>query len=149
MHWLSWLLWLQARNREYNGWFQESSNEYYIDGAENEIAEIRKSLAEANHDELELEVGDLLWDALSLINKLDHAWLIDMNRVCTRAVAKFAERMPYNVEWYFEWDMRKRHEIWEETKKLQKSRGLDENHPLVLKVWEGMKNTKDKEKIHN
>lgn len=144
MQWLSWLLWLQARNRLYNGWFQESSNEYYIDGAENEIAEIRKSLTEANHDELELEVGDLLWDALSLINKLDHAWLIDMDRVCTRAVAKFAERMPYVVEWYFEWDMERRHETWEETKKLQKSRGLDENHPLVLKVWEGVKNTKDK-----
>lgn len=143
MHWLSWLLWLQARNRLYNGWFQESSNDYYIDGAENEIAEIRKSLAEQNHDELELEVGDLLWDALTLINKLDHAWLIDMNRVCTRAVAKFAERMPYVVEWYFEWNMDRRHETWEEAKKLQKSRGLDENHPLVQKVWEGVKNTKD------
>lgn len=139
MQWLSWLLWLQARNRLYNGWFQESSNEYYIDGAENEIAEIRKSLAEQNHDELELEVGDLLWDALSLINKLDHAWLIDMDRVCTRAVAKFAERMPYVVEWYFEWDMERRHETWEEAKKLQKSRGLDENHPLVQKVWNTIK----------
>lgn len=140
MQWLSWLLWLQARNRDYNGWFSESPLEYYIDGAENEIAEIRESLAEENHDELELEVGDLLWDALSLINRLDHEWLIDMNRVCTRAVAKFAERMPYNVEWYFEWDMHKRHETWEEAKKLQKSRGLDENHSLVLKVWESVKN---------
>jgi len=44
MQWLSWLLWLQKRNREFNGWFWESSNEYYIDGAENEIAEIRESL---------------------------------------------------------------------------------------------------------
>jgi NTP pyrophosphatase (non-canonical NTP hydrolase) len=139
MQWLSWLLWLQARNRDYNGWFQESSNEYYIDGAENEIAEIRKSLAEQNHDELELEVGDLLWDTLSLINKLDHAWLIDMNRVCTRAVAKFAERMPYNVEGYREEDSGRREEIWEEVKKLQKSRGLDENHPLVQKVWDNIK----------
>lgn len=135
MQWLSWLLWLQARNRDYNGWFQESSNEYYIDGAENEIAEIRESLAEKNHDELELEVGDLLWDTLSLINKLDHEGLIDMNRVCIRAVAKFAERMPYVVEWYFEGDIDRRHETWEQAKKLQKSRGLDENHPLVLKVW--------------
>lgn len=143
MQWLSWLLWLQARNRDYNGWFRESPIEYYIDGAENEIAEIRKSLAEQNHDELELEVGDLLWDALSLINRLDHEWLIDMNRVCTRAVAKFAERMPYNVLGYFEGDMHKRHEIWEETKKLQKTRGLDENHPLVLKVWEGVKNERN------
>jgi NTP pyrophosphatase (non-canonical NTP hydrolase) len=145
MQWLSWLLWLQARNRLYNGWFQESSNEYYIDGAENEIAEIRKSLAEANHDELELEVGDLLWDTLSLINKLDHEWLIDMNRVCTRAVAKFAERMPYNVLGYFELDPRWAG-VWSAAKKLQKSRWVDENHPLVLKVWEGVKNTKDKEK---
>lgn len=139
MQWLSWLLWLQARNRDYNGWFQESSNEYYIDGAENEIAEIRESLAEKNHDELELEVGDLLWDTLSLINKLDHEGLIDMNRVCTRAVAKFAERMPYVVEWYFEGDMDRRHETWEQAKKLQKSRGLDESHPLVLKVWDNIK----------
>lgn len=66
-----------------------------------------------------------------------------MNRVCTRAVAKFAERMPYNVLGYFEGDMHKRHEIWEETKKLQKTRGLDENHPLVLKVWEGVKNERN------
>ena len=140
MHWLSWLLWLQARNREYNGWFHESPLEYYIDGAENEIAEIRESLQEKNHDELELEVGDLLWDALSLINKLDHAGLIDMNRVCTRAVAKFAERMPYNVLGYIETDKKTHYANWEDTKKLQKSRGLDENHPLVLKVWESLKN---------
>lgn len=140
MHWLPWLLWLQARNREFNGWFHESPLEYYIDGAENEIAEIRETLQEKNHDELELEVGDLLWDTLSLINKLDHAGLIDMNRVCTRAVAKFAERMPYNVEWYFEWDASRREDLWNTVKKLQKSRGLDENHPLVLKVWESLKN---------
>ncbi|MCB9806347.1 hypothetical protein H6768_00275 [Candidatus Peribacteria bacterium] len=43
-----------------------------MEGAENEIAEIKKSLHEKNNDELELEVGDLLWDVLSLINKLDH-----------------------------------------------------------------------------
>lgn len=142
MQWLSWLLWLQKRNREFNGWFWESSNEYYIDGAENEIAEIRESLAAKNHDELELEVGDLLWDALSLINKLDHEGLIDMNRVCTRAVAKFAERMPYNVEWYFEWDPVKREELWNTVKKLQKTRWLDENHPLVQKVWKSVGNIK-------
>ncbi len=35
--------------------------------------------------------------------------------------------------------MNKRHEIWEKTKKLQKSRGLDENHPLVQKVWDNIK----------
>jgi len=61
-----------------------------------------------------------------------------MNRVCTRAVAKFAERMPYNVLGYFEGDMERRHQTWEEAKKLQKSRGLDENHPLVLKVWQSV-----------
>lgn len=138
MHWLSWLLWLQKRNREFNGWFTESPIEYYIDGSENEIAEIRKSLVDQNHDELELEVGDLLWDALSLINKLDQEWLIDMNRVCTRAVAKFAERMPYNVEWYFEWNPETREEIWNTVKKLQKGRGLDEHHCLVQKVWEAV-----------
>lgn len=136
MQWLSWLLWLQKRNREFNGWFSESSIEYYIDGSQNEIEEIRKSLSDKNHDELELEVGDLLWDTLSLINKLDHEWLIDMDRVCTRAVAKFAERMPYNVEWYFEWDTQRRHDIWESVKKLQKARGLDERNCLVQKVWE-------------
>ncbi|MBP7773814.1 hypothetical protein KA071_01865 [Candidatus Gracilibacteria bacterium] len=142
MHGLSGLLWLQKRNREFNGWLAESPIEYYIDGSQNEIEEIRKSLAEKNHDELELEVGDLLWDALSLINKLDHAGLIDMNRVCTRAVAKFAERMPYNVEGYFEGNSETREEIWNTVKKLQKGRGLDEHHCLVQKVWEAVGNDK-------
>lgn len=40
--------------------------------------------------------------------------------------------------------MHKRHEIWEETKKLQKSRGLDENHSLVLQVWQSLKNEENK-----
>ena len=141
MHWLSWLLWLQKRNRLFNGWFRESPIEYYIDGARDEIEEIRGSLAERNHDELELEVGDLLWDTLSLINRLDHEWLLDMNRVCTRAVAKFAERMPYNVLGYREEDSGKREEIWESVKKLQKSRWLDESHPLVQKVWQSVENS--------
>ena len=140
MKWLSWLLWLQERNREFNGWFQESSNEYYVDGAANEIQEIRETLRDGDYDELELEVGDLLWDVLSLINKLDREKLIDRDRVCVRAVGKFAERMPYNVEGYFEWDMQRRHDTWESAKKLQKSRGIDENHPLVQKVWQSSGN---------
>lgn len=98
-------------------------------------------MAEKNHDELELEVGDLLWDVLSLINKLDHEKLIDRDRVCMRAVAKFAERMPYNVEGYFQGDSGIRHETWETVKKLQKTRGIDENHPLVQKVWQSVKNS--------
>lgn len=139
MQWLTWLLWLQERNRQFNGWFSESPIDYYIDGALNEIEEIRETLQEKNHDELELEVGDLLWDVLSLINRLDHEKLIDMNRVCPRAVAKFAERMPYNVEWYFEGDMQNRHDTWESAKKLQKSRWIDEQCPLVQKVWSSIK----------
>lgn len=138
MQWLTWLLWLQNRNREYNGWFRESDIDYYIDGAMSEIREIKKSIREANNDELELEVWDLLWDVLSLINRLDHEWKIDINRVCPRAVAKFAERMPYNVLGYFEWDMARRHKTWETAKKLQKSRGIYENHPLVQKVWQSI-----------
>lgn len=141
MHWLSWLLWLQKRNREYNGWFTESPREYYIEGAENEIAEIKKSLGDQNNDELELEVGDLLWDVLSLINKLDHEWRINIDQVCMRAVGKFAERMPYNVLGYREVDSGKREEIWQSIKKVQKIRGIDENHPLVQKVWQSVKNS--------
>lgn len=98
-------------------------------------------MAEKNHDELELEVGDLLWDVLSLINKLDHEKLIDRDRVCLRAVGKFAERMPYLVEGYFEKDYDKQQEIWESVKKLQKTRGIDLNHPLVQKVWQSVKNS--------
>jgi NTP pyrophosphatase (non-canonical NTP hydrolase) len=45
---------------------------YYLDGAQDEIAEIRQSLATKNHNELELEIGDLLWDVLTLIHKFDH-----------------------------------------------------------------------------
>jgi NTP pyrophosphatase (non-canonical NTP hydrolase) len=141
MQWLTWLLWLQNRNREYNGWFSESDILYYLDGAESEIHEIKKSIQEKNNDELELEVGDLLWDVLSLINKLDHEWRIDITRVCPRAVAKFAERMPYIVDGHFESDMGRRHETWETVKKIQKTRGVDENHPLVQKVWQSVKNS--------
>jgi len=141
MQWLTWLLWLQKRNREFNGWFAESPIEYYLDGAVSEINEIKKSIQDKNHDELELEVGDLLWDVLSLINKLDHEKLIDIDRVCPRAVGKFAERMPYNVEGYFEWDPVKREELWNAVKKLQKARWIDERHCLVQKVWESVKNS--------
>lgn len=141
MYWLSWLLWLQKRNRSFNGWFTESPREYYIEGAENEIAEIKKSLNEKNNDELELEVGDLLWDVLSLINKLDYEKRINIDRVCPRAVAKFAERMPYIVNGELETDMDRRDDTWETAKKLQKSRGIDESHPLVQKVWQSVENT--------
>lgn len=146
MQWLTWLLWLQERNRQFNGWFPESDISYYIDGSQNEIEEIRKSLLEKNHDELELEVGDLLWDVLSLINKLDHEKLIDRDRVCMRAVGKFAERMPYVVDGYFEGDMQRRHETWETVKKLQKTRGIDLNHPLVQKVWQALDKEEKKDK---
>jgi len=79
---------------------------------------------------------------LSLINKLDHEKLIDINRVCPRAVAKFAERMPYNVEGYFEGDPIQRENLWNAVKKLQKARGVNENHCLVRKVWKSVGNIK-------
>ena len=79
-------------------------------------------------------------DILSLINKLDHAGLIDRDRVCPRAVAKFAERMPYNVLGYFEGEPQKREDAWQAVKKLQKARGIDEEHPLVQKVWQACAN---------
>lgn len=60
--------------------------------------------------------------------------------MCPRAVAKFAERMPYIVNSELESDMDRRHETWEAAKKLQKSRGIDENHPLVQKVWQSVEN---------
>ncbi len=50
------MLWLQKRNREFNGWFQESPVDYYINGACDELEEIRKSFAHKDYDELELEV---------------------------------------------------------------------------------------------
>ncbi|MFA6080130.1 MAG: MazG nucleotide pyrophosphohydrolase domain-containing protein [Candidatus Gracilibacteria bacterium] len=139
MQGLTGLLWLQERNRQFNGGFLQRDVTYYLDGAQDEIAEIRQSLATKNHNELELEIGDLLWDVLTLIHKFDHEGLIDRNRVCPRAVAKFAERMPYNVLGYFEGEQATRDRDWDLAKELQKIRGVDESHELVKKVWQSVK----------
>lgn len=133
---IQWLLWLQARNQKFNGWLADSPYDYYIDGILAELDEVRTSLEKQDYDELELELGDVLWNVLSLIHKFDHAAMVNRDNICLRAVAKFAERMPYNVLWYFEGDADKREQIWNTVKEEQKIRGMNDQHPLVQSVWD-------------
>lgn len=113
---------LQERNQKYNGWFEESSEFYYLLRLQEELEEVKQELLEQNVEALEEEMGDVLWVVLNLIAKLEHKGYINSDRMIDSAVAKFSERLPYIVEGRFLGDKEERARIWDEVKKVQKAR---------------------------
>lgn len=115
---------LQKRNEQYNGWFRDSSEFYYLLRMQEELEEVKEELLEQNLEELEEEMGDLLWVVLNLIAKLEHKGHISSDRMIDRAVEKFSERLPYIVEGRRVEDKGERSRIWAEVKKIQKERKM-------------------------
>lgn len=113
---------LQKRNEQYNGWFRDSSEFYYLLRMQEELEEVKQELLEQNLEDLEEEMGDLLWVVLNLIAKLEHKGYISSDRMIDRAIEKFSERLPYIVEGRLLEDKEERSRIWAEAKKAQKAR---------------------------
>ena len=94
-----------------SSWSQGS--ETYFKEIFGELEEVKAELASGNTPMLEEELGDVLWDYLNLLIHLDGEDKISINRVLSRCIEKFDERVS-GIE---------RGESWSEIKARQKARG--------------------------
>ena len=121
-----------SANPLYNGFFQEVDWSYYIQGIRDEINEVEEELQTRTKDilpngvsKLEDELGDVLWDCLSLIEKLNYDGLIDKNKICEHTRNKFLERLPFVRDKNFASENEIcTQDYWGQAKKKQKQRGI-------------------------
>lgn len=127
MQWLDKLISFAEDYKKYNSWFDECDPFFYFFAIEDELKEVRKEILDNDKENLEDELGDLLWVTLNLISKLDATGKIDRNKICTNAYNKFSERMPYVLEKRRETDPKVRTKLWREVKAKQKHEREDIN----------------------
>ena len=116
------LLELQRERQKYDGGFAERNDLYFYFGILNELEEAKTELLKENYQKLEEETGDLLWDVLNFIGKLEQRGFINSEKMIENICIKFSERMPFIAEKRVETDPKIRTALWNEAKRKQKER---------------------------
>lgn len=99
---------IKAQRDLKSDWYQGS--ETYLNALIEEVEEVRFELNSGRKCFLEDELGDLLWDFVCLIEHLEIENKIDKDKVFSRSVKKYSERV---IE-------RNKGETWNEVKYRQK-----------------------------
>jgi NTP pyrophosphatase (non-canonical NTP hydrolase) len=76
---------------ETNPWCEGSQT--YFSGLHSEIHEVAQELADGHREDLEEELGDVLWDYLNLLLCLNKEDKISIDAVLNRTIDKFEERV--------------------------------------------------------
>lgn len=118
------LLNIAKRKNEYdinNPWSNGSKT--YLDEIKKEINEVIEELNNNRNCYLEEELGDVLWDYLSIIINLEKERNISLSSIITRACKKYDERIS-GIENGIEWDQIKKEQkmrLAEEQKKIDEN----------------------------
>lgn len=104
-------------NTELCPWFSSSSSEDFFNELKGEIKEVENFYSRKN---LEEELGDVLWDYLMLIQKLEDEKKIKRENVISEIIDKIKRRKPYLLTGE-KVTLETAHKIWIEEKKREKS----------------------------
>lgn len=103
-------------------WVESINLNIMVNEASSEIKEIEEALNKNDIDNLEEELGDLIYDSFLLLKIAERDYNISTNKVIKRVVSKISNRKP----WLF-WDEKISKEeaskIWRERKKAEKNLG--------------------------
>jgi len=83
--------------REYDPFYQETNSNKYIEWIKNEIYEMEEEIKKWNNNELEKEIGDIYWNFLMIINKLQDEWKIEEKNVYKKLYQKMKKRKAHVV----------------------------------------------------
>lgn len=123
------LLELIQKNASSCPWCIEKSSDYYFDRLKGEVGELQEAFKKNDLDNIEEELGDVLWDTLTLALICERENKINSSKVISRVLEKFARRKPWLISGQ-KVTKEESARIWVEAKKLEKeqkkSRKTDE-----------------------
>ncbi len=121
MQGLNELIELSKKNVTKCPWCKEKTQETYFPLLMDEIKELKAAFKNNDLDNLEEELGDILWVTLTLIYICERDKKVDSDKVIKRVLEKFKSRKP----WLLTGEPVSREEagrIWEDAKKKEKGR---------------------------
>lgn len=108
---------------DYSGWFKDRSLLEHSQGVLDEIEEVQIAVKNNDVDNLEEELGDVLWDTMCLIGIAERDYDLDFEKIVCRVVDKFKNRKPHIFEKKFV-DADTEVEIWNMAKSQEKGREI-------------------------
>ncbi len=108
------------KNYEYDPWIESIDIEEALREVEEEIAEIREAISKKDQENLEEEVGDLLWTSFIVFLVVAKSGF-DPSRIVERLEKKMRRRKPYIFESQKP-SLEKAVKIWKDAKKMEKKR---------------------------
>lgn len=85
------------RNRKYCPWSKKHTSEEYIQEVFNELTEVKEALKKKDNKNLQEEIGDVLFDLLTLAIIAEEEGKINTKEMLKKALAKLKERKPHVV----------------------------------------------------
>ena len=76
-------------------WVREQSSEKYLEELFSEIEELRGAYSKGNWGEVQEELGDLLWDVVTLAYLMERERKIEARGVVRRVKEKISHRKPW------------------------------------------------------
>lgn len=110
---------LSRNNLKYSPWFKEQSVASYYPGLQEEVLEVGEAIKKQDIANLKEELGDVLWDTLSLIALCEREHGFNAEEVIEDALAKFSRRKPHIVDGR-EITRQEEHDIWVAAKASEK-----------------------------
>ncbi|MDP2749739.1 MAG: MazG nucleotide pyrophosphohydrolase domain-containing protein [Nanoarchaeota archaeon] len=79
-------------------WIKEQSPDSYLAELEDEVRELREAIKNKDTENIKEELGDVLWDVISLIKIIERDEKIAAKEIPKAVVDKFKRRKPYIFE---------------------------------------------------
>ena len=115
------LLKAQRNNNKYSDWFKTQQIIEHYKELIDEVEEVVLAVKNDDMDNLEEELGDVLWDAMGLIAIAEREHGLKFENIVDRVIEKFKERKPHLFE---ERPVTREEErdVWNKAKAIQKER---------------------------
>ncbi|MBL7057698.1 nucleotide pyrophosphohydrolase [Candidatus Woesearchaeota archaeon] len=107
-------------DRNNSSWSKEVSLMHRFEELESEIAEVREALEKEDYNNLKDELGDTLWDLLSMIIIAEEKGLFNGKEVIGGAIEKLKRRKPHIFEGK-KLSKEEESKMWLEIKKREKA----------------------------
>ena len=114
MSWLERLMFMIERNYEFDPWIEAIDVEEGLREIEEEIEEVREAIRRNDKENLEEEIGDLIWTAfMTMLVSFKRG--LDPEKVVKKLEDKMKKRKPYIFEG-FKPSLEEAKKIWREAK---------------------------------
>ncbi|WGS64375.1 MazG nucleotide pyrophosphohydrolase domain-containing protein [Marinitoga aeolica] len=110
------------RNIDKCPWVKSINLNIMINEASSEITEIEEALNKNDINNIEEEIGDLIYDALLILKIAERDYNISSHKAIKRVVSKISNRKPW-LFWNKNISYEEASKIWHERKKAEKKSG--------------------------